>query len=77
MEHMGLHADYITVPQRATTLLDDAAALWARMAPAERAAHYPSTPIVPDGRVAQRSCAALHPVIHTRHGRNALTPTFS
>eukprot|EP00964_Phaeocystis_antarctica_P115526 scaffold79468_cov100-Phaeocystis_antarctica.AAC.1 len=29
------------------------------------------------GRVAQRSCAALHPVTHTRHGRNALTPTFS
>ena len=48
MKHMGLHADYITVPQRATTLLDDAAALWARMAPAERAAHYPSTPIVPN-----------------------------
>ena len=39
MKHMGLHADYVTVPQRATTLLDDAAALWARMAPAERAGH--------------------------------------
>ena len=39
MKHMGLHADYVTVPERATTLLDDAAALWARMAPDERAGH--------------------------------------
>ena len=39
MEHMGLRADYIDAPPRAIELLDDAAALWRRMAPGEREAH--------------------------------------
>ena len=32
---------------------------------------------VPSSDVARRSCAALHPVIYTRRGREALALTFS
>ena len=33
--------------------------------------------LVPSSDVARRSCAALHPVIYTRRGREALALTFS
>jgi len=39
MRHMGLNAKYVKVPQRAVTLLDDAADLWRTMAPGERETH--------------------------------------
>ena len=39
MRHMGLNADYVDVPARAISLLDQATAVWVRMSPQERAAH--------------------------------------
>ena len=40
MKHMGLNAEYVDVPQRAISLLDQASAVWLRMTPRERAAHH-------------------------------------
>ena len=39
MRHMGLNAEYVDVPPRAIALLDQAADVWLRMSPQERAAH--------------------------------------
>ena len=48
--------------------------------PKPQDASFASTVVVPtldEWRSARAQRSTLHPVTHTRHGRNALTPTFS